>query len=1072
MKLDFILGQTQLDALTGAIDEIGELNLKGEPVLVLVPETNSALIERLILKKSRSLVNVKVYSFVNLLNHISLTKNKSYLSRDNAILCIKKIIADNFNNLVCFKKSAKSVGFAQQIYDTIAQFKASQVSPDEVMALASSGNSSASLKLKDLHLIYSKYQEFLGESMLDNCDKLNQLIDQLENIENLNLTNVYFIGFNSLTAQAVSLIEKMAKLAKSVKVACSYPAGQVAVGFENEVYNKVKAIADKQNLFYNPKLVSRQRKSEFENVLNNIFVYPAKQLPNSGAIKVYSAQNAKLEAEMISQLVYNEVKNGVMPEEIAVFCPNQEGYSPYLTAAFEDYSLPYFLSAQTPLTMHPLFRLVLDLVDAVRLNFEPQAVIKIVKNTLLADEFENGRDSFCHYVNKYQISYNAFFSPFVWGKNKEEWFSAAQSLRKNFAQFIAPLKEALLGAKTIGDFVLVLRNFLNQIKIEERLEKLYKLELETCPSASLITEQVEGKLNSVLESLEAFLGGILTNINEFYSLLSSAFSVGHISVLSPSLGQVLITSDASQISPETKVIIICGAIEGQVPAQTHDCGMIVDSELKAFSETIKKKIEPTISSINRREKQKLYELLILPKEKLILTYPDFDEAGEQTKPSSIISNLRRIFDNVDFIFKPLVITPEKTLTKTLLKEITKARLGENDLTLASQIYWAIKDKLDKKIKEEIDFINEEKVFPKIENAKELFFKNERVSISQLETYFSCPLLHFVRFGLRLNEIEDGLIRALDIGNILHRFAELFVKKISMVNDENITKFSHDLMGEVISELEIAKERNALVLSVIEAESLRLAKTLYNEAKNSDFKTIAQELSFGYDGQSVTFPGGIKLVGKIDRVDQWGDYIKLVDYKTGSISVNPADIYYGRKIQLVSYLLAMKSYKNLKPGAVVYFPIHNAFAQTAKKAEELYKNSGIILDDFKVVSAIDRSLNLDNPKSNIINAEIYSNKETRQTGEINLKPNNELVSESILDGIMNYVYLLASGAVEEILGGNVAPSPTRSENKTPCQFCKLNNICGLKGISGVREQNLKVDYLKISAAAGREEDEAN
>ena len=107
MKLDFILSETIGGSVLGAIDEIATLSLNNSAeILVIVPEDSSLMIEKLLLEKRKALSNVHVYSFVRLLEKLDVSKKDKYISRENAILIVRKIIIENYDKLVCFKKSA------------------------------------------------------------------------------------------------------------------------------------------------------------------------------------------------------------------------------------------------------------------------------------------------------------------------------------------------------------------------------------------------------------------------------------------------------------------------------------------------------------------------------------------------------------------------------------------------------------------------------------------------------------------------------------------------------------------------------------------------------------------------------------------------------------------------------------------------------------------------------------------------------------------------------------------------------------------------------------------------------
>ncbi|MBO4569979.1 MAG: PD-(D/E)XK nuclease family protein [Clostridia bacterium] len=1065
MKLDFIISKTTLDSVSGAVSKISELSQdKTKNILVLVPETNSALIERMLLEKNPALFNVSVYSFARLLTKINNRVSQNYLSKESAIYCIKKIILDNYDKLVCFKKSAKSVGFSEVIYDTITQFKSSLVTPELVYQMIDKSPESIRPKLKDLHLIYSKYQEFLANNLLDNSDKLNLLTNVIKDSELVKNSYVFVVGFSSLTSQAGGIIENIAKVAKSVTVACAYDNFNPFA--ENEVYNRCKLIADQHNIVYNPKIFEVKRKKELNHLFENLYNFKAQKINNNKVVGVYNLVNPRSEVEFIAEDIFSKIKEGNSPQDFAIYCPDVNSYSRYFKESFTDFGLPYFVNQTKPLSEHPLVKFCLDALTCIRKNFEAGSVINFVKNYYFSP---NVNESFLNYVKKFGINYNEFLKPFVLGNKNPTEREEAESVRKEFVEVISAFKESATNAKLTGDFVGLLRAFLDKINYKEKTENLYFLERELDIFASKVTEQVLTKFGEVLNSIDLFLGQTPSNLDDFYSVFESAVSANHISVLPLNLGSIFISQDSTNISPKTKHLYICGVTEGAVPFRQDDCGLILDSELKGMSDIIQKKIEPSIKTVNRREKQKTIELLLSATDSVTLTYPSFDFGGSEIKPSNIIDNISNLFYCVSFEKQKLYYYPERRSVKELVKTSFKIANGHSDQPKQriNTLYSALEKRLTKPVKKYLDHINSQGNFESCKNAKRLYFKKNNVSISELERFFACPMQHFVSYGLRLKEKEDASVKAVDIGNILHKVSEEFVKYCLNIKEEEISKVALKILSKTISELEIPKETNALILSVIESEGIRLCKMLYKENKISSFNSSNVELSFGYDENAVKFNNGIKLIGKIDRIDEWNNYYKIIDYKTGNIAVDPSDVYYGRKIQLICYLLAMKNYKNLNPCAVLYFPIHNDFATNQNSSLDLYRNSGVLMNDFNVVKAIDNTIGFENPKSHIINAEIYNNKETRASGELILKQNNEMVDAKDFNNLTEYVYNLCNKAIDEILSGFITPKPSKNGDKTPCNYCKLRNVCGLKEYedSFVRKMDKDLSYSEIANIIG-------
>ena len=179
MKINYLLSDTTKGATTVALKEVIQKAEKNpfEIFVVLVPETKSIIIERelLSLSKSGAFANIYVYSFVRLINRLGFVSRDKIVNKQTCVMLIKKIIFDNFDKLYCYKKTAKSVGFAEKIYDTIQQFKSSNISVSDLAEKIEQYSESLKVKLKDILLIYSEYERLLGEELFDDCDKLNLL---------------------------------------------------------------------------------------------------------------------------------------------------------------------------------------------------------------------------------------------------------------------------------------------------------------------------------------------------------------------------------------------------------------------------------------------------------------------------------------------------------------------------------------------------------------------------------------------------------------------------------------------------------------------------------------------------------------------------------------------------------------------------------------------------------------------------------------------------------------------------------------------------------------------------------
>ena len=120
-------------------------------------------------------MNIYVYSFMRLLSRIGGIKEEEIVSKQTCVMLLRKIILENIEKLSCYKKTAKTLGFAEKIYETIAQFKASSLSQADVENIAKSSTGALRSKMQDISLLYGLYEDALGDSLFDDCDKLRKL---------------------------------------------------------------------------------------------------------------------------------------------------------------------------------------------------------------------------------------------------------------------------------------------------------------------------------------------------------------------------------------------------------------------------------------------------------------------------------------------------------------------------------------------------------------------------------------------------------------------------------------------------------------------------------------------------------------------------------------------------------------------------------------------------------------------------------------------------------------------------------------------------------------------------------
>ena len=169
-------------------------------------------------------------------------------------------------------------------------------------------------------------------------------------------------------------------------------------------------------------------------------------------------------------------------------------------------------------------------------------------------------------------------------------------------------------------------------------------------------------------------------------------------------------------------------------------------------------------------------------------------------------------------------------------------------------------------------------------------------------------------------------------------AELFSPEIEkMQSEEDCRKRALELVDELFTKEPkykrfLKREDNAYSYYLTKKEAEKLCVELYLQSKNSDFKTIGNEVWFADWGDNKykalklkTKDGFYKIHGKVDRVDKYGDYVRIIDYKTGNAKNKSQDkkFYLGQNIQLYLYLNAFTP-NGEKPAGAYYYAVNDNF----------------------------------------------------------------------------------------------------------------------------------------------------
>lgn len=193
-----------------------------------------------------------------------------------------------------------------------------------------------------------------------------------------------------------------------------------------------------------------------------------------------------------------------------------------------------------------------------------------------------------------------------------------------------------------------------------------------------------------------------------------------------------------------------------------------------------------------------------------------------------------------------------------------------------------------------------------EMAEALFFKDNTIkcSVSQLEAFASCPLKHFLNYGIHLKEKEewsDARIRGSLIHHILERAVNDHQKDYAHISDEELEQYIQDEFDFVQScfpskhyWIQSQKKETFDLLKNVLIQLSSFEQQWHMKPVHTEHKIYKE---FKWNQYTIAF------TGIIDRVDESSSSFTIFDYKTGDKSLSQNKFESGISLQLITYTLA-------------------------------------------------------------------------------------------------------------------------------------------------------------------------
>ncbi len=1052
--LKFIFGR----AASGKTETIfrrikAETDKGNQNQILIVPEQSSFDCERKLLHilGDGKYTVVPVLSFTRLFDEISRLSgglSQRRLNDSERIIFLSRAILAAREQLSFFSKYAEDMRFIENVVATLDEFKRCGIGGAELRQWSERIDGSLSRKLSDLAVINDFYEAIIGSKYSDPSDELALLERRLGEYAYFAEKTVYIDSFKNFTGAQMGIIERIISQADDVVFSFCYDE---ALSEEGELFSNVAKtvksiieLAKKHGVevakpeilgenYYNSQALAALERGLSINI-DEKYEEPTEN------VCIISAPDKYGEAELCAAEIRRLVREkGYRYRDFLIVARHAEQYANAVEDMCRRYELPCHVDSRYEISYLPASVYLLSALRAAD-NFSTEDILKYLK-TELAGFSETETAMLENYVYIWKVSGSKWreewtMSPSGLDKFDDEDKALLEDINALRIRAIEPLFSLRAAFnKTARELCAAAWALIETQKVAERLAAL----CEQLPAIEAEQNRLGfSALAEILDSLVIALGDDAIAPKKFIEFFSLALSASSVGAIPQKLDEISFGS-ADRIMPrEPKIIFMLGMNQGVFPATVTPSGIIAGSERISLLRAGMPILDYTLG-FSVDEEYLAYKNACAATDMVYFSY--FTGGGEETKPSGIIDRVEKILPKSRKLCRDKI--EDNALIETAASGFTVLMRNRETAPKGMEEYFASREDYKDLLAaiDNVKNVGEEALNGEI--ATKLFGKNMYLSATGVDTYFRCAFSYFCSYGMKLKVIKPAEIDSLQRGTIVHEALEKIVsangKDIIKLSDEEIIaeidKITEDYLSRIPGIEQVADNRFMYAISAIKQLSADVICHIRDDFAQNEFEPVKCELKISgqnsyIDGATIQNDGGsIKLNGSIDRVDKFGAYIRVVDYKTGSRRFRLPDVLYGLNMQMLLYLYAViksDKFANSIPAGVLYLE-----TRKAPDAKDNFSMNGLIAQDSVIHAAMDAENS----------GRFVPKLKVKKDGAF-YKSNDFIEPEHFYD-IFDHMEKLIKGMNRDLRAGKISVNPTDGLDKDACKYCDFASVCGIE-----------------------------
>ena len=1018
----------------------------------------------------RGSFELEVSSFSKLADRFLKRKALRLLDKQSEIMLLRKVIEENKDSLVCFGRAIKQASFAEEMYAAISQIRNSGVTVEQLQSLDGKLDSKTQMKTRDIALLYSRYVQALQQGYVDGTSKLQAFANGIEDSE-LADYHIYLTDFTSLTRVEKDIVQAMMKTAMSFDACLLSSCDANSFIYPQSMQDDFVAMAQRAGQIVNIERYDPCLGGDMGALQRGLFSCEKPTAPSrSGQVRLYVAGDVEQEIKHVARQINSLIRSGeARYKDIAIVCPDFEGYGDEIYKIFQDYGVSYYCDVKTPLITQALPKTLHAAIKAKLSNYGQREVLAYAKSPLTGLDYEDVC-IFENYCLEKGVEYGKFLDKWEIECVEDE---RAERVR---AYLMDSLSKLDIDVKTVAEASVSVNAFLIACDLEKKNQALaQKQSQEGLSVESAVTAQCYDKVKKILDQAVGIMGDTAMDMEKFLSVLFSAIAGAEVSTTPLYVDSVFVGDMTSSRYEDVKYMFVLGANENCFPSQSAGNGIVAERESVAWAKS-GVVVEPDVKARNRMQKLNILTTILKAEKRLTISYALKDSLMQPCTCSSTVEYIGELcgveiqsVDDWTSVKADDRLQLLSTDSNILQEFIEMVRLTKNNMWGRSDEELDLLDKVytiacKKHGREYVDgLLTDDRRATSQIDVEGVAWNKGSSSASQFECYFNCPFKHYANYVLKLRRREEAKLEVSDLGTYLHAIAEQYF------TDPKCCEYTPEEQKVIVDEIydKLCQEDKKLTILTSQPTGMSLKNKITSRAwfmiqkltqkmQYTKFRPYACEKRFGFgeegDLPAVAIDNGNRVVnirGIIDRIDTYQDKFFVIDYKSKShIDFKPKNVLFGDRIQMLIYIMAVATQESFTPAGMFYVLMNDKYVNPKDDAEKRFRYVGYVDASEDNIADLDNRLTQDAD----VKSDLFDLK--RKVSAKGSKLSGSILTSKEIETTCGYVKKLIAKAAKEIDDGYAEPKPL----KDGCRYCDYKNMCGFEQM---QRQERDFESIKIA-----------